>query len=158
MCESLTVSTFKLGLLARNLVCGIFKCYCQAFPFIWLPVSSACWEFVTDPISQACYIKVIWFILKREHVEDSELVSCSVGGIASRKKVCEIQMVAPGNTIMFGYIPKFQSLFLHLLVFIFLFPLVNEASICIMEWFRQVIGAWCTYSRINLLALSPDWT
>lgn len=38
MYESLTVSTFRLGLLVKNLVCGIFKCYCQALPFVCLPL------------------------------------------------------------------------------------------------------------------------
>lgn len=95
-------------LVVKYLVCGILQYYCQAFPFISVSVSSVHWEFVTNAIFWTSYIKIISFFIKLEHLEDSELVSCSVGGLASRKKLWESQMVAAGNTITFGCVPKFQ--------------------------------------------------
>lgn len=63
-----------------------------------------------------------------------------MGGIASRKKVYEIQMVAASNydhVWVCPQIPVSVSSSVSLCIF---FPLVNEAIMCIMEWFRQGIG------------------
>lgn len=42
-----------------------------------------------------------------EHVEESELLSCSVRGQGSRKAPCKSQMIAAANTITLGHVPRF---------------------------------------------------
>lgn len=42
-----------------------------------------------------------------EHVEESELLSCSMRGQGSRKAPCKSQMIAAANTITLGHVPRF---------------------------------------------------